>query len=94
MQVDLDNFFCVVPRAPGVRHVDRLVQAEHRDRHQVADEEEGLDEGQGQLSRSAAWAVVGTNLIDKVLSCAIAWGIVKGVPRRIRVQFPDGCRVD
>ena len=35
------------------------------------------------LSRSAAWAVVGTNLIDKVLSCAVAWGIMKGLPRRI-----------
>ena len=44
------------------------------------------------LLQSVAWAVVGTNLIDKVLSCAIAWGIMKGLPRRIRAQFPEGCR--
>lgn len=31
---------------------------------------------------------------DPVLSCAIAWGIMKGLPRRIRAQFPEGCRVD
>ena len=47
-----------------------------------------------KLLQSVAWAVVGTNLIDKVLSCAIAWGIMKGLPRRIRAQFPKGCRVD
>ena len=48
VQVDLDDLLRVVPRAPGVGHVDRLIQAEDRDRHQVADEQEGLDEGQGQ----------------------------------------------
>lgn len=47
-----------------------------------------------KLIQSVAWAVVGTNLIDKVLSCAIAWGIVKGLPRRMRAQFPNACRVD
>ena len=46
------------------------------------------------LSRSAAWAVVGTNLIDKVLSCAIAWGIVKVMPQKARTYFPEACPVD
>ena len=47
-----------------------------------------------KLIQSVAWAVMGTNLIDKVLSCVIAWGIVKGLPRRMRAQFPNACRVD
>ena len=47
-----------------------------------------------KLLQSVAWAVVGTNLIDKVLSCAIVWGLMKGLPQRIRAQFSGACRVD
>ena len=47
-----------------------------------------------RMLRSAAWAVVGTNLIDKVLSCVIAWGIVKAVPKRLRAYFPDVCPIE
>ena len=46
------------------------------------------------LIQSVAWAVMGTNLIDKVLSCAVARGIMKGLPQRIRDQFPNACPVD
>lgn len=47
-----------------------------------------------KLLQSVAWAVVGTNLIDKVLSCAIAWGIVKVMPQKAREYFPEACPVD
>ena len=38
-QIHFDNFLGVVPRAAGVGHEDGLVQAEDRDRNQIADEE-------------------------------------------------------
>src|ERR1041385_2153497 len=44
LQLDLDDFLRIVPRATGVGHEDRLVQTEERDRHEIADEEERLDE--------------------------------------------------
>ena len=43
------------------------------------------------LVQSVGWAVGGTNLIDKVLSCLIAWGIVKAMPKRLRAYFPEIC---
>src|SRR6058998_3593258 len=44
------NFFGIVSRAPGVRHEDRLIQTEDRDRDQVSNEVEGLDKGKRQRS--------------------------------------------
>ncbi|MEL3906953.1 MAG: ECF transporter S component [Treponema sp.] len=41
-----------------------------------------------KLIQSVAWTVIGTNLIDKVLSCLIAWAIIKNMPDRVRLQFP------
>src|SRR3989442_4555045 len=41
------TLFRSVPRCAGVRHVDRLEQADHRDRHQVGDEEDGVEERVG-----------------------------------------------
>ena len=43
------------------------------------------------LIQSVAWAIAGVNLIDKVLSCVIAWGIVKAMPKRLRAYFPEIC---
>ena len=40
------------------------------------------------LIQSVAWAIAGVNLIDKVLSCVIAWGIMKVMPKRLRAYFP------
>lgn len=40
-----------------------------------------------KLVESVAWAVAGTNLIDKVASCIIAWGLVNSLPERIKSQF-------
>ena len=48
LQLDLDHFLGVVPRAAGVGHEDRLEQTEERDRDQVADEEVRLEEGKPQ----------------------------------------------
>ena len=48
LQFDFDDFLGVVPGAAGVGHEDGLVETEDRDRDQVADEEERLDEGEGQ----------------------------------------------
>ncbi len=48
LQVDLDELLGVVPGAAGVGHEDRLEQAEQRDRDQVADEEERLEQGERQ----------------------------------------------
>ena len=53
-----------------------------------------LDAVGQKLLQSVAWGVAGTNLVDKVLSCTIARGILQGLPKRIRAQFPDACRVD
>jgi len=46
--VDLDDLLRVVPRAAGVRHEQRLEQSEECDRHEIRDEEVGIEEGQGQ----------------------------------------------
>src|SRR5664280_2184739 len=43
LQLHLDELLRVVPRAPRVRHEDRLVEAEHGDRDEVADEKERLE---------------------------------------------------
>ena len=51
LQLGLDDLLRVVPGAAGVGHEDRLVQAEQRDRDQVADEEERLDERERQRAR-------------------------------------------
>ena len=48
LEVDLDHLLGVVPGAAGVGHEDRLVEAEERDRDQVADEEERLEAGERQ----------------------------------------------
>ena len=48
LQLDLDDLLGVVPRAAGVGHEDGLEQAEDRDRDQVADEEERLEEREGE----------------------------------------------
>ena len=48
VQIHLDDLLGVVPSATGVGHEDRLVQAEDGDRDEVADEEVGIDEGEGQ----------------------------------------------
>ena len=47
-QVGLDDLLGVVPRAAGVGHEDGLEQAEEGDADQVADEEVGVEERQGQ----------------------------------------------
>ena len=41
-----------------------------------------------KLLQSVAWTVIGTNLIDKVVSCLIAWVLVLRLPERIKSQFP------
>ena len=46
-----------------------------------------------KLIQSVAWSVVGTNLIDKVVSCVVAWALVKQLPQRLKVQFPDAGKV-
>lgn len=46
------------------------------------------------LIQSVAWAIAGVNLVDKVLSCAIAWGIVKAMPKRLRAYFPEVCPIE
>lgn len=46
-----------------------------------------------KLLESVAWSVAGTNLIDKVVSCVIAWALVKQLPQRIKAQFPDAGKV-
>lgn len=40
-----------------------------------------------KLIQSVAWAVIGTNLIDKVVSCLVAWALVQRLPERIKSQF-------
>ena len=46
------------------------------------------------LVQSMVWAIAGVNLIDKILSCVIAWGIVKAVPKRLRAYFPEVCPIE
>src|SRR5207302_10360980 len=48
LQLGLDDLLGVVPGAARVGHEHRLVEAEERDRDQVADEEVGLEEREGQ----------------------------------------------
>lgn len=45
------------------------------------------------LMRSVAWAVVGTNLIDKVISSLVACFLVKQIPPHIKMQFPDHAKI-
>jgi len=40
------------------------------------------------LLESVALTVFGANLVDKVLSALVAWVVVRGLPERIRSQFP------
>jgi hypothetical protein len=47
-QFGFDDLLGVVPRGAGVGHEDCLVEAEDRNRDQVADKEERLHEGEGQ----------------------------------------------
>jgi hypothetical protein len=51
LQLDLDDLLGVVPGAAGVGHEDRLVEAEERDRDQVADEEVRLEEGEREREK-------------------------------------------
>ena len=41
-----------------------------------------------QLIESVAVTVFGTNLADKLISALVAWFVVRGLPERIRTQFP------
>lgn len=41
-----------------------------------------------KLIESVAVTVFGTNLIDKLLSALVAWFVVRGLPERLRAQFP------
>jgi len=38
--------------------------------------------------KSVAITVIGSNLVDKVVSCLIGWMLVKRLPERIRSLFP------
>lgn len=42
-----------------------------------------------KLLEPVMWGVAGTNLIDKMLCCVMAWGIIKLLPQRIRAEFPE-----
>ena len=42
-----------------------------------------------ELVESVVWAVVGTNLIDKIISSLAAWALVCHLPARIKKYFPD-----
>src|SRR5438045_855589 len=48
LKLSLDDFFRIVPGAAGVRHEDRLIETEERDRNQIANEEEGIEERESQ----------------------------------------------
>ncbi len=41
------------------------------------------------LLKSVAITVIGSNLVDKVVSCVIAWALVSRLPKRIRSLFPS-----
>ena len=41
-----------------------------------------------KLIESVAVTVFGTNLVDKLISALVAWFVVRGLPDRIRTQFP------
>ena len=45
------------------------------------------------LLESVALTVFGANLVDKVLSALVAWVVVRGLPERIRTQFPAAAKV-
>src|SRR5580704_1411971 len=47
-QLDFDDLLGVIPCATGVGHEDGLIEAEDRDREEITDKEERLDEGEGQ----------------------------------------------
>ena len=51
LELDLDDLLRVVPGAAGVRHEDRLEEAEERDRDQVADEEERLENANASVEK-------------------------------------------
>ncbi len=42
-----------------------------------------------RLAESVIWAVVGTNLIDKIISSLAAWALVCHLPAHIKEHFPD-----
>lgn len=42
-----------------------------------------------KLLESVAFTVVGANLVDKVVSCLVAWFIIRQLPERIKTQFPN-----
>jgi energy-coupling factor transport system substrate-specific component len=46
-----------------------------------------------KLIESVAITVFGTNLVDKVICALVAWFVVRGLPDRIRGQFPDAAPV-
>lgn len=41
------------------------------------------------LLKSVALTVIGSNLADKVVSCLIAWLIIKQLPEKVKSQFPN-----
>ncbi|MCP9757964.1 ECF transporter S component [Aquitalea sp. S1-19] len=46
-----------------------------------------------KLLESVAFTVFGVNLVDKVVSALIAWLLVRGLPERVRAQFPGAAQV-
>lgn len=46
-----------------------------------------------KLIESVAFTVFGVNLVDKVVSGLIAWLLVRGLPERVRAQFPSAAQV-
>lgn len=46
-----------------------------------------------KLIESVAITVFGTNLIDKLICALVAWFVVRGLPQRLRAQFPDAAQV-
>lgn len=46
-----------------------------------------------KLLESVAFTVFGVNLVDKVVSALIAWLLVRGLPGRVRAQFPGAAQV-
>jgi len=51
LQLHLHDLLRVVPASAGIRHVDRHVEPEHRDRDQVADKEDRVEAGECKRQR-------------------------------------------
>src|SRR5258706_8008668 len=70
LEIDFNDLLCVVPGAAGISHEDRLVQTKDRNRDQISNEVERLNESEGQSGKKdgeknvehAFLRVLGTNL--------------------------------